>query len=236
MLTIEKKITPHNFTVGRGGSSIAEITIHHAAGTGPLTIMEKDFHNPNRKASAHYGIRDKQICQFVDEENTAWTNSVGSANRRAITIEVVNSAGGPDWPISLTSYETLIELVYSIAKRHKLFPLKKAVSLTWHSLYAVTKCPGPWLLEHVDDLISRVNTANDLYKTYLEPWTFDNPENRFALVYRVRMKNNDPATQQGAFSEFENAKALCITLNGLDGQNGHYAVFNQDGLKVYPKG
>lgn len=236
MLNIEKHITAHNFTAGRGGFKVAEITIHHAAGTGPLSIMKEAFHDPSRKGSAHYGVRNDEIYQFVEESDTAWTNSNGAANRRAVTIEVVNSSGSPDWRVNITTFETLVNLVYNIAERHKLLPLIKGQSLTWHSMYAATICPGPWLLDHMNDLLGRVNVMYQDCESYLKGLVVGNPEFVYNTIYRVRHKDGDPATQVGAYSSFENAFAHCATLNGLDGPNGMFAIFNQDGLKVYPKG
>ena len=70
-----------------------------------------------------------------------WTNSNWSANCRAVTIEVSNSSGAPNWEVSDTSLQTLVKLVADIARRNGLFPLVVGKTLTYHSMYIATALP-----------------------------------------------------------------------------------------------
>ena len=71
----------------------------------------------------------------------------GRQNCRAVTIETSNSGGAPEWPVSDTTFQTLVTLVADIARRNGLGKLVKGKNLTWHSMYAATACPGPYLPE-----------------------------------------------------------------------------------------
>lgn len=235
LITPQKHLIERNFTFGRGYTDISEITIHHAAGRGHLGIMFAEFNALNRSGSAHYGVRDSDVYQFVDEADTAWANSNRQANQRAITIEVVNSTMNPDWAVSITTYETLIKLIFDVATRHNLFPLDKGRNLTWHSMYAATVCPGPYLLDRIADIADRVNNMNSDSSTLAELIEPEEPIDYILNpLYRVRNGHNDPRSQQGAFKNFGRAQILVDTLN--DGAKPIWFVYNQDGERLYPRG
>lgn len=229
-MNIKQDLLTAGFTKGRNGYDgkksfkIEEITVHHAAGVITLPTLKNVLVSKN--ISASYGLRDTDVVQYVLEENTPWTNSQEAANSRAVTIEVCNSEGAPDWPVSLTSYETLIELVYDIAKRNNLLPLVKGVSLTWHRMYSNTACPGNWLFARLDNLVTQVNA---LY--YAETGVGEVPGGNIAPMYRVRASWDDAKSQVGAFKNLDNATALCDQLNAAP----RYTVYDGEGNVVYPK-
>lgn len=146
-----------NYTKGRE-STIKEITIHHMAARWTAQRCGESFQDPNRQGSSHYGIGyDGTIAQYVDESDTAWTNSNWDANCRAITIETANDANGGNWPVNDITLNSLIKLVADIAKRNGLVPLVKGKNLTWHQMYAATACPGPYLLSKIDYIVQEAN-------------------------------------------------------------------------------
>ena len=64
-----------NYTAKRT-NSINKVTPHHVAGCLTAAQIAKIFQNPNRKASANYGIGiDGKIVGIVPEESRAWTSS-----------------------------------------------------------------------------------------------------------------------------------------------------------------
>ncbi|MBO7687040.1 MAG: N-acetylmuramoyl-L-alanine amidase, partial [Kiritimatiellae bacterium] len=93
--------------------AIDTVTIHHTAAAGvSAAAIGQSFLPEARKASANYGIGyDGQIVLIVPEEKRAITSSSSANDNRAITIEVANSAGAPDWPISSDSWAALILLL-----------------------------------------------------------------------------------------------------------------------------
>ena len=151
-----------NYTVGRNGKKIKAVTIHHMGAV--LTIEEcgNYFRGKNRNASSHYGIDSSgRVALYVDEQNTAYTNSNFKSNTESVTIEVSNSKVGGDYPVSDKALEKLILLVADIAKRNNLGKLVKGKNLTWHSMYTATACPGKYLLSKMDYIISEANKLNE---------------------------------------------------------------------------
>ena len=146
-----------NYTEGRG-SKISEITIHHMSGKLTARRCGELFQAVGREGSSHYGIGyDGEIANYVDEADTAWTNSNWESNCRAVTIEVSNSKNAYPWPVSDASLNSLIRLVADIAKRNGLGTLVKGKNLTWHRMYAATDCPGDYLLSKMDYIVAEAN-------------------------------------------------------------------------------
>ena len=155
-----------NYTEGRSGNKIEAITIHHMAGVGSAESCGQIFQTPGRGGSSHYGIgNDGKIGQYVDESNTAWTNSNWDSNCKSVTIETSNSSTGGDWPVSDKALNSLIKLVADIGKRNKLGTLVKGKNVTWHSMFANTVCPGPYLLSKMDYIIAEANKINSTTST-----------------------------------------------------------------------
>lgn len=150
-----------NYTVGRSGRSIEAITIHHMAGVLTAEQCGKIFQQVGRYGSSHYGIgNDGKIASYVDEENTAWTNSNWDSNCKSVTIETSNSEIGGEWKVSDNALNSLIRLVADIAKRNNLGTLVKGKNVTWHSMFTSTTCPGAYLLSKMDYIISEANKLN----------------------------------------------------------------------------
>lgn len=152
---------PGNYTVGRNGSAISDITIHHMAGVLTAEQCGSIFARAGRNGSSHYGIgNDGRIGQYVDEADTAWTNSNWASNCRSVTIETSNSATVGDWPVSDAAYDSLIKLVADIAKRNNLGALVAGKNLTWHSMFAPTACPGTFLRARMEEIAKKANEIN----------------------------------------------------------------------------
>jgi N-acetylmuramoyl-L-alanine amidase len=151
-----------NYTKDRKaqGGTISEITIHHCANILTIDALGALWQREGRKGSSHYGVSETSIGQYVHEDDVAWTNGNWEANCRAVTIETSNSGGAPEWPVSDTTFQTLVTLVADIARRNGLGKLVKGKNLTWHSMYAATACPGPYLSGKLQELVDKANTIN----------------------------------------------------------------------------
>lgn len=203
-----------NYTEGRY-SDITEITIHHMAGVLSAEQCGYIFQRPGRNGSSHYGIgNDGRIGNYVDESDTAWTNSNWESNCRAITIETSNCEYGGDWPVSDSALNSLIRLVADISKRYGI-KLIKGDTVTWHSMYAATECPGDYLRSKIDYIIEEANKINGddpspspdytgaiTYQAYSGEWLpevhkCDNTYNGFAGIGNVPMTGLRAKCQYG---------------------------------------
>ena len=144
-------------------SAIKKITIHHCAGNVTVEALGDVFAPVSRQASANYGIgSDGRVGMYVEEKNRAWTSSSGENDHQAITIEVANDGGAPDWHVSDKALAKLIELCVDICKRNGIQSLNytgdASGNLTRHNMFAATTCPGPYLqgkLSYIADEVNR---------------------------------------------------------------------------------
>ena len=148
--------------------AIDKITIHHMAGDLSVETCGNLFANPNREASANYGIgSDGRVGLYVDEGDRAWASASPSNDNRAVNIEVANDATGGDWPVSAAAYSKLIDLCVDICQRNGIKALNYTGgadgNLTEHRMFMATACPGPYLHERMPRIAAEVN--NRLNKT-----------------------------------------------------------------------
>lgn len=121
------------------------------------------FRNPAAQASSNYGIgTDGGVCLYVDEANRSWCTSSGWVDNRAVTIEVANNGGAPNWTISDKAYAKLLYLVEDIARRNGIkevtYTGDSNGTLIKHQWYAYKSCPGPYLGSKFPE-IARIVTA-----------------------------------------------------------------------------
>ena len=167
-------------------AKIDTVTVHHVAGDASVEALGALFAAPERQASANYGIgSDGRIACYVEEEDRSWCSGDRENDHRAITIEVANSGGAPDWPVSDLAWNSLVDLCEDICRRYDFrlrFTGDKTGNLTMHKWFQATECPGPYLSKRFPELERLVNSRLD-----------------GAAFYRV---------QVGAFREKANAEAL----------------------------
>lgn len=139
------KLSPnYNIRTGR----INKITIHHMAGNLSVQACGNIFANASSEASANYGIdSDGLVGMYVEEHNRAWTSSSYYNDNQAVTIEVANDGGAPDWHVSDKALNKLVELCVDICKRNDIKRLNytsdASGNLTRHNMFTSTVCPRP---------------------------------------------------------------------------------------------
>lgn len=153
-----------NYTKGRSGKKIEQICLHHMAGRLTAEQCGKIFQQVGRYGSSHYGIGyDGRIGQYVDETDTAWTNSNWDSNCKSVTIET--SDNDNSWYVNDITLNSLIKLVADIAKRNNLGTLVPGKNLTWHSMFTSTTCPGDYLrskMQYIADEANKINCGSSV--------------------------------------------------------------------------
>lgn len=197
-IDVVKKSPNHS---GKRKYDISRITPHHAAGVISLENLLGIFVPTSRQASCNYAIgSDGRIGLCVDEENRAWTSSSSDNDNRAITVEIANSTGSPEWRISEKAEQAFVDLCVDICKRYNkkgVFYEGKLVAdrdgwlqITLHRWFKATLCPGPYIEKRLPEIVKRINEKL-------------NPEPVKKELWRV---------QVGAYSIEANAKAMAERL------------------------
>lgn len=160
-----RKISPHRNSTRKHSTynpsgKITKITIHHMAGNLSVETCGNVFQT--RPASANYGIgSDGRVGLYVEEKDRSWASNSPSNDYKAVTIEVANNSGNPNWTVSDAAYSKLIDLCVDICKRNGIKKLNytgnSSGNLTMHCWFAATACPGPYLKSRFKAIANSVN-------------------------------------------------------------------------------
>lgn len=159
-LVTYKKLSP-NYS-SRNGKKISKITIHHMAGNLTVKQCGNVFASSARQASSNYAVDNNgDVGLYVDEKYRAWTSSNRANDEVAVTIEVANDGGAPDWHVSDKALQKTIDLCVDICQRNGIKKLnyngKTSGNLTRHNMFAATSCPGKYLQSKFEYIEAEVN-------------------------------------------------------------------------------
>lgn len=211
-------------------AKIDTITIHHMAGNLSVETCANVFATTSRQASSNYGVgSDGRVGLYVEEKNRAWTSSNRDNDDRAVTIEVANDGGAPDWHVSDKALEATINLCVDICKRNGIARLNytgdKSGNLTMHKWFSATACPGPYLGGKFPYIAEEVNKRLGSETPQKEETEVVKPKDE---LYRVRKSWDDSKSQLGAYATLKWAKRT------VDNHPG-YKVYDASGKCVYPE-
>lgn len=165
---------------------IRRITPHCVAGNLSIesTLGLSHFVTPNSTSgsSTNYAIgSDGRVGLGVEETNRAWTTSSSANDHEAITFEIANNGGAPDWRMSDAAINAWMDLVVDIAKfygfkkinyREKPVNVNGSASVeswiaswanademivTLHCWYANKACPGPYFIRQLPWAVKEIN-------------------------------------------------------------------------------
>lgn len=169
-------------------NDVCRITPHHAAGVLSVEAMLDWFSKTSTQASCNYVVGNDGRRGLCCPENVRpWTSSSRDNDNKAITVEVVNSYAGGNWPVSDKAFNSLVDLCVDICKRYgkkKLLwiadkntalaykPKADEMLLTMHKWFANTNCPGEYLGSKFPELARRVTDALNPkeVKPVKDPW------------------------------------------------------------------
>jgi peptidoglycan hydrolase-like protein with peptidoglycan-binding domain len=217
------KISPHRRS--RNGSKISKITIHHCATVNASLEAIGNAFSGSRVASSNYCIDSNgKIAMYVEEKDRAITSSSTANDSVAVTIEVMNCKGAPNWEVSDAAYEALIDLCVDICKRNGIEGLNytgtSSGNLTRHNMFTSTSCPGPYLQSKFPDIEARVNKELN-YK----PTTTITPNTTSIVLSKG--------------SEGEDVEKLQKNLNGLNYNcgtpDGDFGSKTESAVKAFQK-
>lgn len=182
------KISPSKTSPRR--NKIKAIAIHCMAGN--LTVETCGNVFQNREASSNYGVgTDGRIGMYVEEKDRAWTTST-SYDHYAVTIEVANDGGAPDWHSSDKAVQATINLCADICKRNgitkmnwfndklkttKFLDSDKSTEGVFfvHRWFASKACPGDYLMGKHQYICDEVNKILGSGSTVTTPTTPEKP-------------------------------------------------------------
>ena len=212
-------------------SKIDTVTIHCMACNATVVALGNHFANKKAKASSNYGIgSDGMIACYVPEDYRSWCTSSSANDDRAVTIEVANDGGAPDWHVSRAALSALVELLADICRRNGIQELRWkadksligqpwAQNMTVHRWFAKKACPGDYLYNLHGSIAAEVNKLLN---------------GGVAPVQPEKMEAAKPTIKRGATGE--NARLLQKNLNrfgcGLK-EDGKFGPASVTALKAW---
>ena len=121
------------FAAGRQGAKIDSIVVHWMDGT--LATTDAEFTHGSRRVSAHYGIEDGMVHQYVHDADTAWHAGDWGENTRSIGIEHSAQPGRDATPATIS---TSVALMATLCRQYGIDPGR----IFPHSKFYATQCPG----------------------------------------------------------------------------------------------
>lgn len=241
-MVVYTKISPNKNSPRN--DKIRKITVHHMAGNLSIERCGDIFANSDREASSNYGIgTDGRVGMYVEEKDRSWCSSSRSNDHQAITIEVANDGGEPDWHVSDKAWNRLVELCVDICKRNDIKELKwtgdASGTLTCHYMFVPTACPGPYLKSRMGELADTVNRklqqSTNVCSVWLNVLSKGDEGNSVTALQAVLEANDYSCGKWGIDGDFggdtEKAvmafqKARGIKVDGIVGQQTWSALLN----------
>ncbi|MDR1753391.1 MAG: N-acetylmuramoyl-L-alanine amidase [Eubacterium sp.] len=184
ILAAYEKTSP-NGRFPRSGRKIRRITVHHMAGNLSIEAclaMPKIQKQDNVNGmSVNYAIgSDGRVGLGLAETNEAWTSSSRVNDGEAITFEIANCGGAPNWTVSDKAMASFVDAAVDICKFYgykqilykekpsditpnavedwiKTWSTGNEMILTLHNWFAATACPGPFLQSKIPTLVKSIN-------------------------------------------------------------------------------
>lgn len=158
LVNVVVKADPSNYSGTGSRKKITNVTLHHMAGILTAQQCGNIFARKGRGGSAHYGVgSDGKIGLYVDENCVAWHCGNWANNQCSVGIEISNDVLGANWHVSDQSLTLTIKLVADIMKRNGIKKAIKGETLTWHSMFAATACPGDYVRSKLQYICDEVN-------------------------------------------------------------------------------
>lgn len=250
LVTVKVPASPTNYSGASSRKPISNVTWHHMAGVLTAKQCGNIFAKKGRGGSAHYGVgSDGKIGQYVDESCVAWHCGNWANNQCSVGIEISNSALGGKWPVAEEQFKLAVRLTADIMKRNGIKQAVKGKTLTWHSMFASTVCPGDYLRSQMDRACKEINailrptptpTPTDGFlpsKGYWSRYDKDARVNQLSKFMRSKFPAYTPAKALGpvygdnlwkSIKEFQ--KRTGLTADGNTGPKT-YAMLKSYGFK-----
>ena len=195
-----------------------KITIHHMAGNCSIETCGAIFADASRKASSNYGIgSDGRIGLYVNECDRSWCSSSKSNDEQAVTIEVANNSGAPNWTISDKAYAALLNLCEDICRRNNIKKLNftgdTSGNLTMHEWFADTTCPGPYLKSKFKAIATEVNNRLSKVEESVKARDESIPVNGY---YKCTRGKKTQLAKNFVSTEFDCTGSKCCTETVID--------------------
>lgn len=153
----------------RNGNPVTGCVLHHQANGGGMPDIQYMVRPNDRDSHPTYATdREGGIYGIVHPRYSPHsTSGGGDIDEYAVTIEIANVGGGPDWPVSAGSIESVAQIIAHHARQSprgsQLIEINKpgvtqlGFWVAYHSQYHATACPGNFVRARMGAIVKRAN-------------------------------------------------------------------------------
>lgn len=160
-------IQDNGFGSSRGGEQVVGAITHHVAGRdGRRYVAESN----SRNSHPTYHIGQNGVVTGIVHPDRRPSSTGGSIDKSCITVEIDNTGGGPDWPVSQAALDAWAVIIRHHAAESpragkaivKNIPgqRQEGFFVGWHGQYVQTECPGQYVRSHLGGVIARANGSS----------------------------------------------------------------------------
>lgn len=239
---------------------IRRLTPHCVAGNlsieTTLGLSKFMTYNPTNGSSTGYAIgTDGRIGLGVEETNRAWTSSSPVNDHEAITFEIANNGGEPDWRMSDAAINAWLDLSVDIAKFYgykkvnyqpkpanitfaqtetwiKTWSKADEMIVTLHNWFSAKACPGPYFMRQIPWLVGEMNKRLQDSKWKPEPFVGEGSSPKIVQSQPAVSKPQETKTrrviaEKELWDEFKFRKLNDFAIAGIMGN-----LYAESGLKA----
>lgn len=147
------RVIDNGYGGSRAGSVIEGAVIHHTANGGGVSALDYVANANSRNSHPTYLIQNSGQAYGIVHPDRRPYSTGGVPDPQAVSFEVDNSAGAPNWPTSPDAKETVAQIIayhYMNSRRfghgialNIVGQVQAEFFIAWHSQYGATACPGP---------------------------------------------------------------------------------------------
>ncbi|AZV01731.1 peptidase [Microbacterium phage Schubert] len=152
----------------RQGAAVTGIWVHHQADGEGHDSIDYMINWNSRGSHPTYAIDDNDQATVVGIIHPDYCpSSTGYSNdQSAITVEIANISGAPDWEVSQRALEELAQIIAHHAKEsprenraefNRPGVTQKGFWVGIHKQVMATACPGPFVERNIEWVINRAN-------------------------------------------------------------------------------
>lgn len=243
-------IDDKGFGGSRDGMSIDGAVIHHTANGGGASALGYVANPNSRDSHPTYLVQSSGASFGIVHPDRRPYSTGGRPDQAAISLEVDNSGGAPNWPTSAAAKETVAQIIayhYRNSRRWgggiaRNIPgvEQPEFFVAWHSQYVATACPGPDMLAHIDAIIARAMQIAHPAQPPIDPNVTVEPGRVVGVKASFPVYSTASAARAGSpakatypagnYSVYKVDKGDAVNLTDTAGKPGGWAMIAKLGL------
>jgi len=205
------QVIDNGFGGSRNGNAVNGVVPHHTGSVGNSLNYVANWNDRDSHPTYHID-RSGKVSGVVHPDRRPYSTYPGSIDLQAVTFEIDNITGAPDWRVADVALEAFMETTwhhYTESPRfgngfalNKKGETQREFFIGWHAQYRAVECPGPYILNRLNWIVDTLNARDNGQKVEVDM------ANNFGAVIRT--------VEGHAYLQTANGRAHIMTPNHRD--------------------